>query len=275
MQFPYFSKNGEILPIAQANIPLASIEYSYGFGVYETLKVRNGIIYFVAQHVQRLFTSAQIIGLSHHFTKALVTEYILALVKQLESSHASYNIKMLLIGGSEPQLCIMALAPYFPDRKLYSEGVKTISVHYERLFPKAKTLNMLASYLAYKQAKELGCYEALLINRSGNILEGTRSNFFAIKGNVLLTSPAEDVLEGVTRQTVISVAQKFGFIIHETAISLVQVAEYDGAFLTSTSSKIVPIKQIDDYVLQVPEKLRELMKAYDAFLKESNGIFSA
>jgi len=196
-------------------------------------------------------------------------------VKQLESSHASYNIKMLLIGGEEPQLCIMALAPHFPDRKLYSEGVKTISVPYERLFPNAKTLNMLASYLAYKQAKEQGCYEAVLINRLGNILEGTRSNFFAIKGKVLFTPPAEEVLEGVTRQTVIAVAQKAGFTVEERSLPFAEIVRYEGVFLTSTSAKILPIRQIDDHGFEIPEKLRELMRAYDTFLKESNGIVSA
>ncbi len=256
-------------------MPLSNIEFSYGFGVYENIKVRNGVVYFVKQHLKRLQKSAEIIGLTHPFSNNEIERFIFELLEKLElTREGSCNIKMLLIGGTEPQLFILALAPHFPDRKLYSVGVKTITIQYERVYPNAKTLNMLPSYLAYKKAKEEECYDALLVNKSGEILEGTRTNFFAIKGRELFTPPADQVLEGVTRQTVIHVAEKIGLTIHEVAIPHAQITEYDGAFLTSTSSKIVPIKQIDEYVLDIPESLRELMQAYYTFLKESKGIFA-
>lgn len=273
-QFQFFSKNGQILPIEQAVIPLSNIEYSYGFGVYETLKVRHGILYFVDQHVERLFHSAEVIGLTHQFTKEQVKQYIQELVAKLSTD--ACNIKMLLIGGQEPQLFIQALAPLFPDRKLYSEGAKTITVEYERLYPNAKTLNMFPSYMAYKKAKAAGCYDALFINRQGNIIEGTRTNFFALKVNVLYTPPLKEVLEGVTRQTVIAVAEKNGFKLVEDDIPLDKIGEFDGAFLTSTSSKIVSIAQIDDFTFpEIPQALKELIKLYDVFLEESNGIYKS
>jgi branched-subunit amino acid aminotransferase/4-amino-4-deoxychorismate lyase len=263
--FQFFSKDGQILPIEQAVIPLSNIEYSYGFGVYETLKVRHGHLYFVDQHVERLFRSAEIIDLKHPFTKEQVKQYIQELVTKLETD--ACNIKMLLIGGREPQLFIQALAPLFPDRKLYSNGAKTITVHYERLYPNAKTLNMFPSYMAYRKAKEAECYDALLVNKSGNIIEGTRTNFFAIKVNELHTPPLEEVLEGVTRQTVIEVAKKNGFKLVEGDIPLSKISDYDGAFLTSTSTKIIPINQIDDFIFpEIPGALKELMKLYDKFL---------
>jgi len=276
-QFPYFSRNGQILPIDQAVMPLSNIEYSYGFGVYETLRIRNGIIYFVDQHVARLEKSAEIIGLTHPYTKQQIIQYIreLADALKLVEEQGSCNIKILLIGGREPQLFIMALAPLFTDRKLYTQGAKTITVQYERIFPHAKTLNMLSSYLAFKKAQDEECFDGLFISKEGTILEGTRSNFFAIKGRTLVMPPKEQVLEGVTLQTVIAVAKKIGFTVEESNIPLADIAQYDGAFFTTTISKIVPISQIDDYVLEIPETLRELMAAYDAFLKESQGIFTA
>ncbi len=273
--FPFFSKNGQILSIDDAVMSLSNIEFSYGFGVYENIRVRNGIVYFVKQHIDRLQKSAEVIGLSHPFNASEIEKYLQELLEKLElTTDGSCNIKMLLIGGREPQLFIMALAPHFPDRKFYSEGVKTITVEYERFLPQAKTLNMLPSYLFYKQAKEAECYDALLISRTGTIVEGTRTNFFAVKGWELFTAPVEEVLEGVTRQTVIHIAKQNGFTIHEAAIPLAQITDYDGAFLTSTSSKIVPIRQIDDHVLQISESLKELMKAYNSFLDESNGVFA-
>jgi branched-chain amino acid aminotransferase len=274
--FQYFSQNGQILPIDQASVPLDNIAYSYGFGVYETLKVRNGLLYFVDQHVERLLQSAEIITLDHPFTKEAIKNYLQALLESLEltSEKSSCNLKMLLIGGHEPQLFILALAPLFPDRKLYRQGAKTITVHYQRLFPNAKTLNMLASYLAYKKAKEQGCYDALLQTASGELLEGTRTNFYTIKDDIIFTPPIEHILEGVTRQTVLAVAKKEGFTIREADIPIDNLPKYDGAFLTSTSSKIIPIRQIDEHTFQeIPKDLKRLMKAYDTFLQTCNGVF--
>jgi branched-chain amino acid aminotransferase len=276
MSFPYFSRNGQILPIDEAMMPLSNLEFSYGFGVYENIKVRNGIVYFLKQHIDRLQKSAETIGLTHQFTSQQIETYIHELLEHLNltNEQASCNLKMLLMGGREPQLFILSLSPLFPDRKLYSTGAKTITVDYERVFPQAKTLNMLPSYVAYKKAKENDCYDALLVSNAGTILEGTRTNFFAIKDRELFTPPAEEVLEGVTRQTVIHVAKKIGFTVNEAALSLAQITGYDGVFLTSTSSKIVPIRQIDEHEFQIPESLRELMQGYDLFLKNSKGVFA-
>lgn len=275
--FPLFSKNGKILPSDQAMIPLSNIEYQYGFGVYETLKVRNGILYFVKDHVDRLFTSSEIIGLTHPFTHEKVTTHLHELVHALglDIDKKSCNLKMLLIGGRDPQLFIIALKPLFPDRKLYKNGAKVLTVHYERIFPHSKSLNMLPSYLAYKKAKEKGCYDALLLDSKDHILEGTRTNFFVIKDKKIYTPPMEQVLEGVTLKTVTEVAKQNGYTLAEKPIPLSAIQKYDGAFLTSTSTKIMPLSQIDDFSLTIPNTLRELMKAYDVFLDESRGVFSS
>lgn len=269
-QFPLFSKNGEILPIEQAVIPLNNIEYSYGYGVYESLKVRNGTLYFVTEHVERLQQSAKIIGIVHTFKSKEIEQFIKDLVAKTPVE--SFNIKVLLIGGKEPQLYIQALAPLFPDRKLYAHGAKTITIEYERPYPNAKTLNMLPSYLAYRKAKEAGAYDALLINKTGHIIEGTRTNFFTIKDSILYTAPVSEVLEGVTRQTVIAVAKKNGLKLEEKDIPLSKLQAYDGAFLTSTSTKIMPIREIDGFTWpNIPEKVKDLINQYDTFLEESKG----
>ena len=274
MNFHYFSKNGELLPVEQAHISLFNVAYSYGFGVYETIKVRNGTPYFVDQHVERLEKSAEIIGLEHPYTQEQIKNFIAALL-QKHTHIAAGNIKLLLIGAEQKedaQLFILLLSPLFPDRKLYTHGATVITAKYQRIFPNAKTLNMLGSYLAYKKAKSQGCYDALLLDEESNILEGTRTNFFAIKNTTIFTPPKEQVLEGVTRATVIAVAKQNGFRVEETAISVKQMETFDGAFLTSTSTKIIPIKQIDDMIFEnIPENVKHVMKLYDTFLDTSGG----
>lgn len=274
MEIHFFSKNGEILPVSQAVIPLSNIAYQYGFGVYETIKLRNRILYFIQQHIERLLLSAKLLELEHPITKELVEEWIEELIEK--NSIESCNIKIVLLGGKASQdaeLFIILLNPLYPDRKLYSQGAKAQTTVYERFLPNAKSLNMLQSYLSFTKAQKNGCYDALLLDKNNNILEGTRTNFFALKDKTLVTAPKEVVLEGVTRQVVLTVAQKNGYSIKEELIPLSSLAEYDAAFLTSTSSNIMPLNQIDDYKFnQISNNLKEFMQQYDAFLVDSKGI---
>jgi branched-chain amino acid aminotransferase len=271
MQYRYFSHNGKLLPIEQAAVPLSNIEYSYGFGVYETIRVAGGITYFLEQHVERLMQSAQIIGLEHGFDKAFVCDAITALTA--ETATKAYNLKVLLIGGrtpSEADLYITCLSPLFPDRKLYRTGVPVVTEQVERIYPQAKTLNMFTSYQAYRHAQRTGAYDALLINRAGCITEGTRTNFFGLHGRTLISPPAADCLHGVTRHHVMAVAREQGFTIEETAMKLDEISQYDSVFITSTPAKIMPIRAIDDQVWQQPVSpaLSDLMKAYDDYINE-------
>jgi len=268
MDFKYFSQNGKILPIEQAVIPLNNIEYSYGFGVYESLRVTNGTVYFIDDHIERLLESAKIIGLFHNFDEEFIKNNIFDLIKDYKTE--TFNLKIILIGGptkEKASLNIFCLNPFFSDHKLYREGAEFITYNYERAFPHAKTLNMLQSYLAYGKAKKSGAYDALLINQKGFITEGTRTNFFCIKDRTIFTPPEKDILLGVMRKAVIEVAIQNSFKIVEKNIKLEDIKTYDGAFVTSTSSKIIPIKSIDGIILNIPDSLKELMRLLNDFLK--------
>src|SRR5664280_293714 len=129
---------------------------------------------------------------------------------------------------------------------------------------------MLRSYIYYTKANSNGHYDTLFIDGKGNILEGSRTNFFVIKDKTLITPPKEKVLAGVTRQTVIAAAKKSGFIVEEKEINMNELGDFDCAFLTCTSAKIIPLIQIDDFKFnEIPEKLKELMHTYIKFLEES------
>lgn len=264
----YVIHNGIPKTIAEAYIPVDNIEWTYGFGVYENLKVRNGKLYFLDSHLDRLFESARLIGLEHNFNKGEVKKWIEELKEKNGAENA--NIKILLIGGKESNLYIITLAPKFLDKKAYTQGVHTITREYERFLPQAKTLNMLPSYLFFKAAQKANAHDCLLIDNPGRIREGTRSNFFAIKDKKLFTAPLELVLNGVTRQQVITCARKNGYRLTEEAVLLQNISNYDGAFLTHTSGNIVPIRSIDDFSFaEVCATVRELIKHYEAYLQET------
>jgi branched-subunit amino acid aminotransferase/4-amino-4-deoxychorismate lyase len=228
-------------------------------------------------HAGRLIESARVIGLEHPYSQAQIVTFI----KEVSQKNGleSANIKMLLIGGKTPEeatLYIFPVLPMYPDRKLYKHGGTVETVVYERFMPNAKTLNMLPSYLFFTKARKNDHYDALLLGKDNTIHEGTRTNFFVIKDMTLITPPVEFVLDGVIRQTLIATAKKNGYIVQEEKIPLDSLQNYDGAFLTSTSTKILPLAKIDDFTLpEIPEKLKDLMKIYDDFIDESKGVFSS
>lgn len=272
MDFKYFSQNGKILPIEQAVIPLNNIEYSYGFGVYENIRVINGKAFFLKDHIERLIKSTKIIQIFHPFDSSFIENKVIDLVENNEIG--TYNLKILLIGSpvkEKSSLYIFCLNPFFPDKKLYQEGAKFITHNYERPFPHAKTLNMLQSYLAYSKAKKEDSYDALLINKNNFIVEGTRTNFFCIKDKTIYSPPEKNILLGVMRKAMLKVALENKYQVEEKNIGLEDMKSYDGAFVTSTSSKIVPVKSIDGHIFDIPNPLRELMKLLNSFLENCGG----
>lgn len=265
MAYTYFSRNGEILPLAKAVVPLSDIHYAYGFGVYETIRASQGTGRFLAEHCERLMESAHIIGLDHGFTTDFVAKNVKDLI--IQNKVENCNIKILLLGGKTAEdavLNILCLNPRYPDRKLYKEGIHTITKALERPFPHAKTLNMLPSYLAHKEARSAGAYDALLTNRHGCITEATSANVFAIADSTILSPPEADILLGVTRDNVLKIAAANGFTIKEKELKLAEIAGYDNLFLTSTSAKILPIRSVDDHIWhEISPELRNLMQQFD------------
>ncbi len=269
MSFQYFSHNGEIKPISEAKIDIQNVSYTYGFAVYENLKIRKNKLFFLNEHLDRLFHSAKEINLSHNYTKNQISNWLKDLLEKEKPS--ACNIKILLFGGKNPDetnLYILLLSPLYPDRKLYKTGAKTITFNYERWKPGAKTLNMLPSYFYYTQAKKQDSYDCLFVNSEDFLIEGSRTNFFLIKNKTLFSPPKDQILEGVTYLTVLETAKKHGFNLEEKVFREEDLKNFDGAFLTSTSSKIVPIKQINQFIFpEITDEIKFLIKKYDEFLE--------
>jgi len=264
---PYCFFNRRLIPIEEAVVPVDDVDFSYGYGVYETLKVRHRILYFPSLHEERLFHSARVIGIPHPFQKGDITWGIQELVRANRTEHA--NIKVLLIGGDTEErarLYIMTLNPLFPDRKDYKHGAVALIYPGERVFPEAKTLNMLVSTLAFRAARKEGAYDAVLKNREGYLTEGTRTNLFYVQGEVVYTPPSHQVLEGVTRITLLAALKQHSIPLEERPLHESEISSQGGFFLTSTSTKVMPLRKLGPYDLPIPPLIREIMKLYDAYL---------
>lgn len=263
----YFSLNDDLLPVEKAVVSVDNLSFVYGYGVYENLKVRNRILFFPELHAERLVHSARIIGLKTTLTSEKIKDRIEKLCDTVRLE--SYNLKVLLLGNDkDADMYVFALNPRFLTDKEYREGVNVTTYRGERLFPDAKTLNMLMSFLAYKEAQMKGAYDALLVDNDGKLREGTRTNLFFTDGKNIYTPPRKKILEGVTRTTVIDALAKKGIVVQEKEVTMNEVGSYKGFFLTSTSSRVLPISRIDGMTIGIPQIVRDVMRIYDECLEE-------
>jgi len=265
----YFSYNGELLPVEQAKISVDNIEFAYGYGVYEIFKIRKKILYFPDLHIERGLKSAQAIDLPISFSKEQIKKSVLELIDNIEED--SFNLKMMLVGNKDKEasdIYILASAPLYTPKKYYTQGVKATTHDYEREFHDAKSLSMLGSYLAYKKAKEQDAYDALLVDKQGFVREGTRTNLFYTDGEKIYTPPKEQVLEGVTRKTVMQALKNKDIEVIERKLKREELNDFKGYFFTSTSSKILPISFIDGRSFDIPQIVKHAIEIYNEFLRE-------
>ncbi len=260
--------NGELINESEANISIMDKGCFFDFSVYSSIKVIQEKIFFSEYHIDRLFKSARIIDLGHQFSEAEISQWLRLVVKKNKIKDAV--LRMILIGDAEEnknaKLYIFPVTglTYYPDH-FYKKGVKAITYLGERLVPQAKTKNMLLGFLAYREAKKRGAIDALLVDNENNIREGTQSNFFAIKGNVLVTPPKEKVLEGITKKIVLKVSAD-NFEIKEKDISLLNLKAYDEFFVTSTTKNVMPLNQIDEIKFSSNfEKTRLIQKLFKEY----------
>ncbi|MBS3057008.1 MAG: aminotransferase class IV family protein [Candidatus Diapherotrites archaeon] len=269
MQANLVIRNGELIAKEEANISIYNKAFFFDFAVYSNIKVVQGKMFMPELEIEKLFESARIIGLEHNFTKENILEWMKKLIGANKLKDAL--VRVLLVGAekdSEPALFLFPVGLTFYPDKLYSQGAKLITFAGERLFPTAKTMDLLLGYVAYKEAVKKDAIDALLIDGQGNIGEGTRSSFFAIKGNTLIMPPKKKVLEGTTRKIISEIAPKI-LDVKEEDIPLKKIREYDEHFITGTTLNVMPVRQIDEIVLResAGEKTKVLQKLFEEYCK--------
>jgi len=268
--------NGKVIDEKDATIPISDKGYFFDFAVYSSLKVIQGKIFFPEYHVDRLFDSATQLNLLHPFIKPQVLDWLQKVIS--ENGLTDGLLRVILIGDADKndtrendaKLFIFPVTgiTFYPD-KLYTNGAKAITYKAERRLPTVKSKDLLLSFMAMREAKKANAIEALLTDKDGNIREGTRSNFYAIRASTLVLPPTEKVLEGIVMKIVLQLAYGHFNVVHED-IPFAKIKEYDEFFLTSTLFNIMPLSQIDEYEIKSEFTVtKELMKLYkDYYHKE-------
>ncbi len=264
MQTKFVIKNGQLIPTEQAGVSVYSKALFFDFCVYSNIKVMAGKMFLPELEIEKLFESANVLGIEFKHNSEEVLAWARLLIQENDLKDAL--IRLLLVGQEqdrEAELFMFAVGlTYYPD-KYYKEGVKLITYHGERFMPQVKSKNLLMSYLAYNEAHKAGALDALLIDNDGNIREGTRSSFFVIKNNILITPPAKKVLGGLTKKIILEIAPKI-LTVREEDIALKNITKYDEYFISATTMKIMPVSWIDSARVSsgANEKTKQLMKLF-------------
>src|SRR5438552_4786506 len=241
--------NGKLVDKADAKISVYDHALLYGDGVFEGIRVYDGKVFRLKEHVDRLFESARAIRLEIPISREQMIEAILGTVKA-NNKQNGYTRPIVTRGAgylgldprktTDPQVIIIVddISLYPPE--LYENGmelatVSTIRNHPNALNPRIKSCNYLNNILAKIEAVQAGCVEALMLNHKGEIAECTGDNIFLVKRGVLRT-PSIDagILEGVTRNAILELAKGAGIAVQELALTRHDVYSADECFLTGT-----------------------------------------
>ncbi|NFS27824.1 aminotransferase class IV [Clostridium botulinum] len=251
----FFIENSNIKEINQ----LENIKVP-GKVIYEVLRIIHGKPLFLENHLLRMENSFKFINIDQCLDNFKIRNDIENLVRENEKLEG--NIK-LTYNVNEKVMRIFFINHSYPNEEMYKNGVKTILYFGERENPNAKIVNLNFREKVNIKIKENNAYEAILVDRNGYITEGSKSNIFMVKENVLLTSPIKTVLPGVTRGEIINIAIENGIKVEEVSYKYSDIEKLDGMFISGTSPKILPINQVDSIKMNSNEIINKLIKCYN------------
>lgn len=237
--------------------------------LYEVIRVIEGVPIFLEDHLDRLVLSAHLTGMND----LPVPETLTGMIKKSISTPGRFtgNIKLTLTfsdASAEPK-CELNFNPhYYPSRAEYINGVKVGLITADRPVPNAKIQDNDIRERANDSIKDNSLFEVLLIDSEGNITEGSRSNVFFIKNDILYSSPGEKILRGITWIKVLQICETAAIRVIESDIPVNKLDQFEAAFITGTSIKLLPICSIDQLVYKTDlPLLTRLQELFDQLIE--------
>lgn len=273
----YVYLNGKLIPAKEAVVSVFDHGFLYGDGVYETMRVYEGGIFMLDEHLRRLYRSASMIGLTIplEIDSLKISIYETLIANSLKKAYVRLTVSR---GhgpiGIDPELCpeptIVIIAQGMKDypRSFYEKGISLIISETrknlrEAINPRIKSLNFLNNILAKIEAKKKDAYEAIMLNAYGKLTEGTISNVFFHKDDILCT-PSLDcgILDGITRGIVIDLAVREGLKVKEGEFTKEDIYSAAEVFITNTTLEVMPVSKVDDQKYAVGNITKLLHRAY-------------
>ena len=256
--------NNKFVPWREATTHVLTHTLHYGLGVFEGVRAyetkKGPAIFRLDDHTKRLFNSAHIVGMKLPYDFSTVNKAHLESVRK-NNLKSGYIRPMAFYGAEEMGISAKALSvnmivaawswgAYMGQEALeLGINVKTSSFsrhHINSTMCKAKANgNYMNSILAHQEATADGYDEALLLDTQGFVAEGTGENIFIVRNGRLITPSLTSALEGITRETVTTIAKDLKIEVIERNITRDEVYSADEAFFTGTAAEVTPIKELD------------------------------
>jgi branched-chain amino acid aminotransferase len=252
--------DGQYLPVDQAKISVFDHGLLYGDGIFEGIRFYKRNIFRLAEHIERLYSSAKYLMLNMPMAPEELMEATAETCRrnQLEDGY----IRLVVTRGSgslglnpfkagPPCTIIIASRIQLYPEECYLEGMPVITASTRRysqdaMSPKVKSLNYLNNILAKIEAVNAGVQEAIMLDRDGYVVECTGDNIFLVKKGVVYTPPIyQGALRGITRDAVVGLARARGLEVREERFTLYECYDADEVFLTGTAAEVVPVNAID------------------------------
>ncbi|HBQ26547.1 MAG TPA: aminotransferase class IV, partial [Syntrophomonas sp.] len=168
-----------------------------GISLYEVLRVIEGVPLFLEKHLERLKNSARLTNLVLPLNDKEISQRLQDLINsnQVDTGNIKFVINYPEL-GQQTDFYAYFVEHSYPSKEDYQKGIKTVLVNVERPNPNAKVDRADYRNTVDEAKRKTGSYEALLVDREGNVSEGGRSNLFMVKGDVVYTAPADKVLKG-------------------------------------------------------------------------------
>ena len=238
-------------------------------GVYTITNTYNGTqVLKIDAHLDRLENSARLAGIPLTLDRARLRAALRQLIAEADFGSVRFRVT---VPQDQPDQLILSVEPFTPPApEVYEHGVRCVTVgSAARITPAAKTTGWMHDRQAIEAALPPGIYTGLLLSKTGDILEGISSNFYAILHGELRTA-GSGVLPGIAQQVVFDVAPEL-LPVRRAAVNVVDIPRLEEAFVTSSSRGIIPVVVIDEITLGSgkPGKQTEaLRQCYNAWVAE-------
>jgi branched-chain amino acid aminotransferase len=252
--------DGKFYPKADAKVSVFDHGFLYGDGIFEGIRLYEGNVFRLEEHLERLEMSAKAIMLQLPWTRKEIADVVCESCRR--NNLTDGYIRLIIsrgIGdlGLSPKtcpkpsiICIADKITLYPEA-LYTTGMKIITAPTRRISPAAlppmiKSLNYLNNILAKMEALQHGYHECIMLNDQGYVAECTGDNIFLIhKGRLLTPASHAGALIGITRQVALEVAEQLGLKLSETNLTRYDVWNADECFLTGTAAEVIPVIEVD------------------------------
>jgi branched-chain amino acid aminotransferase len=260
--------NGRLVEAADATVPALDRGVLWGQGLFETMRVYDGRVWALDDHLVRLHAGAEVIDVPVPEASE-VARAIDEVVAANDLKDAGTRITITRGSGpvdpqadaDQPPNVIVTAWPLRDYTELYDKGVALVTIAGGgRPLAGLKTTSYVMSVAGRVIAKRAAADDALFLGESGRVLEATGSNLFVVEGESIITPPLEEgILPGVTRRHLMAVAPRAGFVVREEPVTLSQLFACDEVVLTSSLREVYPARTVDGRDVRrlgVDQKLR-------------------